>query len=87
MTTFENKCAILAELWLDYRYEAEYADFIAYNDLGLPLAYAIHSEIVSPTDRAVTFIDETFAGLLSALSLEDENWKSFGDILAGEDTP
>ncbi len=40
-TTFENKCAILADLWLNYKDNEELEDFVEYNDLGLPLAYGV----------------------------------------------
>jgi hypothetical protein len=81
MTTFENKCAILAELWIDFRYEEQFVDFISYNDLGLPLAYAIDSGIVEPTDKAISFIDETFDNLVSSMGIaEDIGFESIGDM-------
>ena len=81
MTTFENKCAILAELWIDFRYEEQFVDFISYNDLGLPLAYAIDSGIVEPTDKATSFIDETFDNLVSSMGIaEDIGFESIGDM-------
>lgn len=83
MTTFENQCAILAELWLDYRYADDFTDFIAYNDLGLPLAYAIDSGIVEPSDKAMSFVEETYENLLETLAIDIEaNFETFGDVLA-----
>jgi len=82
MTTFENKCGILADLWLNFRYEDEYSDFIAYNDLGLPLAYAITSDIVSVTERATAFIEETFANLLASLDIEDIGYEDLDSMLS-----
>lgn len=83
MTTFENQCVILAELWLDYRYADDFTDFIAYNDLGLPLAYAIDSGIVEPTDKAMNFVQETYDNLLETLGIDEEfDFYSFGDVLA-----
>jgi hypothetical protein len=83
MTTFENKCGILADLWLNFRYEDEYKDFLAYNDLGLPLAYAITSDIVSVTDRATAFVEETFANLLTSLGLdEDTGYEDLDTLLS-----
>ncbi len=35
-TTFENKCDILSDLWMNYRFEKQFEDFVNYNDLGLP---------------------------------------------------
>lgn len=36
-TSFEGRCSILGDLWLDYKENKELKDFIQYNDLGLPL--------------------------------------------------
>ncbi len=80
-TTFENKCAILAELWLNYKADEEFEDFIEYNDLGLPLAYAISSGIVERTQKADGFIEETFELLLASLDVEDEGFESLDDLL------
>jgi hypothetical protein len=46
-TTLEFKAEMLSELWLSYRYESKFVDFGAFNDLGLPLAYAFSEGIVS----------------------------------------
>ena len=80
-TTFDNKVAILAELWLDYRDDEEFTDFIEYNDLGLPLAYAISNDIVKITPTAERFIAETFDLLLAALDVEDEGFETLEDVL------
>jgi hypothetical protein len=81
-TTFENKTQILADLWLNFRDDEEFADFVEYNDLGLPLAYALNAGIVKPTDRARGFIDETFTLLLAGLEIEeDTGFDSLNDLL------
>lgn len=80
-TSFDNKCAILADIFLNYKEDTEFDDFREYNDLGLPLAYAIHAEIVDKTNRAETFINETFDLLLAGLSLEDTGFETIEDLL------
>jgi hypothetical protein len=80
-TTFEAKCEILAELWLDYKGNPQFEDFIYYNDLGLPLAYAITTEIVSSSAKAQVFIEETFVLLLEAMEKTDEGFDSLDDLL------
>ena len=40
-TAYEAQCDILADLWVEYKSEPEFKDFVEYNDLGLPLAYSI----------------------------------------------
>lgn len=72
-TSFEDKCSILADLWLNYRSDPDFADFIEYNDIGLPLAYVISNEIVEETETARRFVEETFDLLLEGLELDDED--------------
>jgi hypothetical protein len=79
-TTSENKANILSELWLGYRNDPNFEDFFSYNDLGLPLAYLISSDIVKGTEKSVRFIDETFALLLASLEVEDEGFETLDDI-------
>lgn len=81
MTTQSNKAFILGELWLNYRQDEEFVDFIEYNDIGLPLAYMVSNNIVETNPMAEKFIDETFDLLLKGLGIEDENFESLEEIL------
>jgi hypothetical protein len=81
MTPFETKTTILADLWMDYRGDEEFSDFLEYNDLGLPLAYAISSGIVKSSPLAQQYIEETFELLLAAVKIEeDTGFDSLEDI-------
>ncbi len=80
-TSYSSKCAILADLWLNYRDDDEFKDFVKYNDLGLPLAYVIINNIVESTEIAEKFIVETFDLLLAGMALEDQGFESLDDIL------
>jgi hypothetical protein len=82
-TTFENKASILADLWMNYRDDVEFADFIEYNDLGLPLAYAISNDIVKATPTAEKFLNETFELLLAGLDVEDTGFEDITSLLEG----
>jgi len=82
MTTFDNKCSILSDVWLNYRYDEQFTDFIEYNDMGLPLAYALSEGIVKSTETAEVFINETFDLLIAGLSLDDTGFESLDDILS-----
>jgi hypothetical protein len=84
-TAFQDKCNILSELWMNYRHDQNFEEFISYNDLGLPLAYAISNGIVKTTDITDKFINETFALLLSSLELEDNGYVTLDDVFL--DTP
>lgn len=80
-TTTDNQAAILAELWLDYRDEDNFKDFVSYNDVGLPLAYLIAYKIVLPTELSNRFLGETFDLLLSGLGVDDTGFDSLQDLL------
>lgn len=81
-TSFENKTLILSDLWLNYRQDTEFEDFVVYNDLGLPLAYAISEGIVDSTETASNFINETFDLLLAGIGIDDTGFESLDDILS-----
>jgi hypothetical protein len=80
-TTIEHKTEILADLWLNYRHDSDFSDFVEYNDLGLPLAYSIANKIILPSEKAINLIDESFALLLAGLGIEDTGFESMEDIL------
>lgn len=81
-TPLSVKAEILSDLWLNYRDEPQFVDFVAYNDLGLPLAYATSTGIVPLTDRATSFIEEAFDLLLAGLDVaEDTGFESLEDLL------
>lgn len=85
-TNFSDKCNILAELWMNYRKDEEFEDFIEYNDIGLPLAYFIHANIVIPQEEARGFIEETYNLFIAALGLVDkEEYKTLNDLLRDAD--
>ena len=80
-TPFSNKASILAELWMNHRADEEFRDFVEYNDLGLPLAYAISENVVSVSDKAKLFIEETFDVLVAGLEIEDEGFDTLEELL------
>jgi hypothetical protein len=72
-------------LWLGYRDDEQFADFTEYNDLGLPLAYAIANDIVKSTEMAQRFVEETFDLLLAGLNVEDTGFDELDEVLAKAD--
>jgi hypothetical protein len=72
LPSFASKCGILSDLWFDYGDDEDFKDFMAYNDLGLPIAYAIHGEIVLPTDLAKQYVNETFDLFAKSLGLDPQ---------------
>ena len=69
-TDFSNKITILSDLWINYRDDDDFDDFIQYNDLGLPLAYLVNTELAAVTDTGRIYIEETFNLLCAALDID-----------------
>lgn len=80
-TDFSNKAGILADLWINFREDEQFSDFIEYNDIGLPLAYYIHTDLVKPMDQAIMYVEETFNLLCAALNLDLEgNYETLNEM-------
>lgn len=83
-TPFEVKCEILSDLWIAYRTDTQFKDFIEYNDIGLPLAFAASEDMISLNERGKLFIKEAFDLLLASLDIkEDTGFDSLDDLLVG----
>ena len=81
-TPYDIKYAILSDLWTNYKDDKEMADFFAYNDLGLPLAFMIEQKIVESTPIAQVYIEETFELLCESLGLDsDDEFESIEEML------
>lgn len=65
---------------MQYRDDVDFVDFVEYNDLGLPLAYALTNRLVQPLDPAQEMINETFNLLLQALNIEDEGFETLDEL-------
>ena len=81
-TTYQNKCSILADLWLNYRDDEEFSDYMTYTDLGLPLAYAVSMNIIQPNDNVEKFVNEAFTLLLDILDIEDKGFDNLDSMFA-----
>jgi len=83
-TSFETKCEILSDLWIVYRKDTQFKDFIEYNDIGLPLAFAASEDMIALNERGKLFITEAFDLLLASLDIkEDTGFDSLDDLLVG----
>jgi hypothetical protein len=81
-TDIGTRTYILSDLWMNYRNDSEFVEFIKYNDLGLPLAYAITAGLVETTPAADTLINETFDLLLELRDLDVSTiYDSLEDLL------
>lgn len=83
-TPIEVRCDILSELWIEYRDQEDFNDFIDYNDLGLPLSFALAEGIVKPTDKSTMIVNETFDLFLATLGIEEDGgYDNLDDLLVG----
>jgi hypothetical protein len=80
-TPFSIRCEILSDLWINYKTDTGFTDFIQYNDLGLPLAYSLAEDVVEATPIATKFVNETFELLLAGLDLDDSGFENLDEIL------
>jgi hypothetical protein len=84
-TTFDNKALILGQVWLTLKDESEWRDFIWYNDIGLPLAFAFSEKIINHTNDLEQYINETWDLLLEAMELEDKGFDDIQDMFDAQD--
>jgi len=80
-TTFDNKALILGQLWINYKMEDEWIDFVEYNDLGLPLAFAFAEGIINDTPSLQQYINETWNLLLEGMELDDIGFSDFAELV------
>jgi len=80
-TTFDNKALILGQLWINYKMEDEWIDFVEYNDLGLPLAFAFAEGIINDTPSLQQYINETWDLLLEGMELDDIGFSDFKELI------
>ena len=83
-TPFDKRCEILAELWMYNRDDVKLKDFFQYNDVGMPAAWLVDEELVTPTPPLMLLISETFDVLLAALEIkEDTGFDALDDLFVG----
>lgn len=94
-TPFSDICRILGEFYIRERQDEDFGEFFKYNDIGLPLAYLVASQLAEPTEKGEQYITETWEMFSSGLNLEevDFEFKTYSEILehlgkqSGEETP
>ena len=85
MTDFSSVCEILSDLYTNYKDEEDFADFIEFNDIGLPLAYFQHEGLSKITPDGERYIAETWQLFLVSLNLQDEGFESLDEVFAAAD--
>jgi hypothetical protein len=65
---------------MQHKSDNEMADFFAYNDIGVPLAFAFAEGIVNYTPTLEQYVNESFDLLLEAISIEDAGFEDLQDL-------
>jgi hypothetical protein len=81
-TEFDAKASILSTLWMDYKTDKGFEDFLQYNDVGLPLSFAYTEGLIDFKNAGSMFVEETFDLLLATLDIEDTGFETLEDVLA-----
>jgi hypothetical protein len=83
-----DKTGALASLWLEFKEDKDFAEFIKYNDIGLPLAYFTAEGLLNElTPLGEQYILESFKLFLTLINVSEEEIdevledKSLGAIL------
>lgn len=80
-TSFTKRCEILEDLWMTYRNDEDFTDFMEYNDLALPLAYAVANGLIESNDSVKGFINEAWDLLLKGFDIEDSGFDNLDELL------
>jgi hypothetical protein len=83
-TPFDTKALILSNITTDKAGVSEAWDnFIAYNNLGLPLAYAyVNGWFDNPSEPVVRHINQTFDRLVAGFGKDDTGFETVEEIEA-----
>jgi hypothetical protein len=93
-TLFSDKAAILADLWVNYREDAEkneaWLDFFHYNDVALPLAYMISEDLafINTDSDAEELIEETWKMFCNYINVDpDGEYAGIADMFLDSPQP
>ena len=82
-TDFQIECQILSDLYMNYRDSEVFAEFIEYNDIGVPLAHFMADGLIKELEHiAKTYIAETYQLLFDVLSIPvTHEYESLDELL------
>lgn len=81
---FADKAGILGQLWIEFRGDEDFSDFVEYNDLGLPMSYMVAEGLIkecSVTGEAL--IEETFNMFCELLEITEDDFDVLEEINLG----
>ena len=78
-----TKCQFIEEFAKRSIEAGVYKDFITYNDLGIPLAVCVVSDLVDIKNDAKTIVDETYSLMCELLEVDpDKEYADFDDFMS-----
>lgn len=89
-SSFFTKCAILSDIWTNHSEDANLAEFIDYNDVGLPLAHRVNlveeeSQLDDDDRDNYEYIEETWVQLCETLGVDqDGDYNTYKDMIANK---
>lgn len=84
-TDFSKRCDLLNRFWMEFREEEAFESYFEYNDIGVPLAFAISEGIVKSTDQSAAYINEAYDLLCETLNIEIKTYDSLEDMMMEAD--
>lgn len=86
MATVDMKANVLAKFLEEYRYDDEMSDFIAVNDLGLPLAVVLMNGLATATADGLQVLEQTWLAFCEMYGVDPEgDYWDMADVLAEDD--
>jgi hypothetical protein len=83
-----NKIAVLADLYLNYRDEEQFKEFADYNDIGLPIAHLVHTGLCTMNKSGEIYVEETYDLLVTAMGVDpEESYVTIEDMVQSIETP
>jgi len=82
-----NKIAVLADLYLNYRDEEQFKEFADYNDIGLPIAHLVHTGLCNMNKEGEMYVEETYDLLVTAMGVDpEESYETIEDMIQSIET-
>lgn len=81
---FADKAGIIGQLWIEFRHDEDFEQFMEYNDLGCPLGYMIAEGIVKePSPLGEEMLVETYRMFMELINVTDEEVAELPEINLG----
>lgn len=81
-TDFLTKCKVLGAIWIEQSENSDFNEFMRFNDLGLPLAYAHTEGMATIEDKGKIYIEQSWERLLDHPAFD---WNEIDDTIDEEE--